>query len=395
MRRWPCLLAPLSVACAIPPPHPISNARECAPALPASAGPATQPPFDAAAAWTELEEILRGAYAYLERDDFSVDAQLGHAKNLALAAPDAASFRRIAHRLTFAFSDPHLLVAPLPDDDPNVVPTSGDLVVLLRGNEYLIADVREGSPADTAGVRPGWAFVEADGRAVGAGVTEVWAGAVLAQTPRQRAYAATLLASGRRQGSRHLTCVVAGERRTFMLENPRAFAKRVEERPPLSTRLLGRAAVIRFENSLGRRETIRAFDEALEAQRTAEAIVIDLRNTPSGGNTDVARSIIGHFISAPQPYQVHEIPAAERSTTVPRRFVEYALPRAPHYAGPVAVVVGHWTGSMGEGLVIGLHAAAKRGRSSPTWAICWVGCIRSSSSARLSGWRWAPRRFFT
>ena len=77
-----------------------------------------------------------------------------------------------------------------------------------------------------------------------------------------------------------------------------------------------------------------------------------------GGNTDVARSVIGHFLTEPQPYQVHEIPAVERATGVPRRFVEVALPRAPHYGGPVAVLGGRWTGSMGEGLVVGLDAAA-------------------------------------
>jgi len=88
--------------------------------------------------------------------------------------------------------------------------------------------------------------------------------------------------------------------------------------------------------------------------------VIDLRNTPSGGNTDVARALLGHFVDVPQPYQMHTIPGVERATTVPRRFVEYVEPRAPRYEGRVAVVGGAWTGSMGEGCVIGLHANGAR-----------------------------------
>jgi len=87
-------------------------------------------------------------------------------------------------------------------------------------------------------------------------------------------------------------------------------------------------------------------------------MIIDLRNTPSGGNTEVARSIIGHFVTGTRSYQIHEIPSIEREFTVPRRFIEQVKPRNPQYPKPVVVLGGRWTGSMGEGLVIGLDAAA-------------------------------------
>lgn len=87
------------------------------------------------------------------------------------------------------------------------------------------------------------------------------------------------------------------------------------------------------------------------------AVVIDLRNTPSGGNTDVARALIGHFITEARPYQRHRSPGIERKTTVPRMLVKYPMPRAPHYSGTLTVLGGAWTGSMGEVRVIGLHAA--------------------------------------
>ena len=41
---------------------------------------------------------------------------------------------------------------------------------------------------------------------------------------------------------------------------------------------------------------------------------------------------------------------------MPRRFVEQVLPRTPRFDGEVVVLGGAWTGSMGEGLVIGMHA---------------------------------------
>jgi carboxyl-terminal processing protease len=120
----------------------------------------------------------------------------------------------------------------------------------------------------------------------------------------------------------------------------------------------GRFGYIKINNHLGNNDLITAFDEALKAQMKTEGLVLDLRNTPSGGNTEVARSIIGHFIDETRSYQIHEVPSLEREFTVPRRFIEQVKPRLPYYDKPVVVLGGHWTGSMGEGLVIGMDAAA-------------------------------------
>ena len=50
---------------------------------------------------------------------------------------------------------------------------------------------------------------------------------------------------------------------------------------------------IRFNNNLGNSETVRAFKEALESLESTQGLVIDLRNTPSGGNTGVAEPHLG------------------------------------------------------------------------------------------------------
>ena len=334
------------------------------PAAPSAAAPSTAAvaptaSFDAAAAWDEFEVLFRSVYAYLDRGDFDVEAQVAHAKALALETTEREAFRRVLHRFTFAFTDTHLVAGPLADEDPNLFPTSSDLIVRRLGDTFVVQDVRAGSAADAAGVRPGWTLIEVDGRSVTDAVEATWAGVVLAETAEQWSYGATLVANGLRNVDRSLVFDVEGERRRLSLANPRRFAEEVSKAAPIEIELRGRAAVVRLANSLGRFETIEAFDRAIASLRSnTDGIVVDLRNTPSGGNTDVARAIIGHFVTDTRAYQVHEIPAVERSTTVPRRFIEQVLPRAPHYPGRVAVLGGHWTGSMGEGLVIGLHAAA-------------------------------------
>lgn len=95
--------------------------------------------------------------------------------------------------------------------------------------------------------------------------------------------------------------------------------------------------------------------------RAGQRIEIDLTDTPSGGNTDVARAIMGWFVKRPTAYQVHNLPREARRNGIGRQWVEQVLPRAGKFhAGPVTVSVGRWTGSMGEGLAIGFDAIGAR-----------------------------------
>ncbi len=364
---------------------------------------ATTDAFDHQAAWGEFVTVLRGDYAYLEREDFDVDAHLARVRAAAFAATDAHAFRRVLHAGTWAFTDPHLLVGPLDDDEPNVWPTSGDIVVDADG---VVVDVRAGSPAAAGDVVVGDVIVHIDGVALADAQR-----ALLSLTPKptkaQLAYAATVVVNGKRDGKARALSIRRAKNDSPLIfrqaENPRAFAKAQAALAPLSVRRDGGVAIIRFNNSLGRRETIAAVDAAAAEVQGASAVIIDLRNTPSGGNTDVARAIIGHFVDDVVPYQVHEIPAVLRATTVPRRFVEMVFPRALRVRAPLYVLGGHWTGSMGEGLVIGLDAAAGAvtiasemgdllGALSSTSLPACGGFIEARHRGPLSCQRNAPRR---
>jgi carboxyl-terminal processing protease len=114
---------------------------------------------------------------------------------------------------------------------------------------------------------------------------------------------------------------------------------------------------IRVHDSLGDENLIEAFDNALEKLRNTSTTIVDLRDTPSGGNTTVARAILGRFVRRELPYQKHLLPSEARQTGVVRSWLELVTPRGPfQYQRPVAVLVNHWTGSMGEGLAVGFDA---------------------------------------
>lgn len=321
--------------------------------------------FEAAGAWQEFEDLLRQNYAYLERDDIDVEAQLSRSRALALAAPDRIALRRLMHQTALTFADPHLIVGPLDDTDYNIAMSSTDLAVRLVDGRGLIVDVRRGSPAFDAELRPGDQIVTVEGAEMAAAAMAPYGDTIRQPTQLQLDYGATIAANGKRVGQRTLGVVEAGtgKARTVILENPRTFARAVSARSLVDLEFVGprkNIAVLRPNNALGNNQTIGEFDAAMRRalEQSPAAIILDLRETPSGGNTEVARSVMGHFITAPRPYQMHRIPAVEREFTVPRQWTEYVMPRAPHFAGPVFVLHGKWTGSMGEGIVIGMDAVS-------------------------------------
>lgn len=124
----------------------------------------------------------------------------------------------------------------------------------------------------------------------------------------------------------------------------------------LTSRIENEIGVIRINNSLGNNDLITAFDEALRKLMHTQGLIIDLRNTVDGGNSYVARGIMGRFIDEPAAYQKHLTEEQYGGNpSVERNWVEWVSPRGEQYKKPIVLLVGRWTGSMGEGLAIGLE----------------------------------------
>ena len=69
----------------------------------------------------------------------------------------------------------------------------------------------------------------------------------------------------------------------------------------------------------------------------------------------MARPLMGRLVSSAMPYQRHELPRPAQPGRPGRTWTEAVRPRGPFtYDKPMAVLVGRWTGSMGEGVAIGL-----------------------------------------
>ena len=119
----------------------------------------------------------------------------------------------------------------------------------------------------------------------------------------------------------------------------------------LDSHLINEVGYIRINNTLGNEALVSEFDQTLDKMMDTKALIIDLRNTPNGGNTEVAEPIMGRLITKKKGYQICE--------NRDERYTKSIMPRKMTYTKPIYVLVGRWTGGMGEGLAIGLDGTQR------------------------------------
>ncbi|QNM83731.1 PDZ domain-containing protein [Sphingomonas sabuli] len=329
------------------------------PTLSAAAEPAAtaQAPTaaDYAADAVAFDKIISDNYGYQDRWPGGVLPDSDALRTARAAVHDKRSLLHYVEDRLASLADHHAIAGSSFKDSWALVPTYSDVWVERQGKDFVITAVRPGSPAATAGIAAGDRLTAIGEQPVADAVEAYWAKLGLEVDAERAVYAAQVLAAGRRDRARDLTVARGSASRRLTL--PSLYTVKLD-RPPLSIATeAGGATVIRINNSLGDQATIAAFDAAMAALPPRAPVVIDIADTPSGGNTSIARAIMGWFVDRPRDYQVHRLPAEERQTGIPRQWVEQVLPRAgKHHAVLPTVRVGRWTGSMGEGLAIGFAA---------------------------------------
>jgi len=241
---------------------------------------------------------------------------------------------------------------------PRLVPSGTDIWAEWVNGRALITEVRPGLFAQRTGVRNGMQLTAINGQPVDEAVTRRLGKSLRSQDQAAKNWALRILLAGRHNEKRSIEVTSGGERKVFTVFtlDDQSGGEAVQTRPLLEFRRLEEdLGYIRINNSLGDTDLIKQFDIALGELRNTHGLILDLRDTPSGGNTTVARGIMGRFIRHDLAYQKHSIPAEERLYGTKRSWVELVSPRgAFSYSAPVVVLVDHWTGSMGEGIAIGM-----------------------------------------
>ncbi|MDH7446680.1 S41 family peptidase [Aquimarina sp. 2201CG14-23] len=229
-----------------------------------------------------------------------------------------------------------------------MLPTGTDLWVSYENDHFIIKAIRDGFPAQASGLKLGMRITGYHGISIKEAIKVYLPKSVDKHTNEMYEYAANLLIAGTHNTKRIIN--VNGSL-TFSPEK----VKNTQGIHLVEGKIIeGNIGYIRINNSLGINETIIAFDKVMNNLRNTTGIILDLRDTPSGGNTSVARAIMGRFITEETPYQRHSFPYEQKLYDVKRNTIELVAPRGENYYKPLVVLCGRWTGSMGEGITIGL-----------------------------------------
>jgi C-terminal processing protease CtpA/Prc len=251
--------------------------------------------------------------------------------------------------------DPHSQLNTNLPSSYRLVPSGTDLWAEWRDGGATVTQVRERSDAERAGIKAGSIVVAIDGVAI-ADAVEARLGRSYPHADKgARDWALRSVLAGRHNARRILQVRSGDTTRAIELPAPdqswrgNALLESSEIRPGVG--------YILINDSLGEDGLVAEFDRAVGELKRTRALIIDLRNTASGGNSSVARGILGRFIQRELPYQKHVLPSEERDTGVRRSWLELVSKRGEFvYTRPVYVLVNRWTGSMGEGIAIGFDA---------------------------------------
>ncbi|MCU0251223.1 MAG: S41 family peptidase [Vicinamibacterales bacterium] len=297
-------------------------------------------------------DFVGESYAYFDLKATDWARVCAHHAPQAAAATRRSEYVAVLERALAELYDAHAHLGTHTPRSFRLVPSQTDLFARWQDGKAIIAAVRAGSGAEAAGLRPGMEVMALNGESIQAAVQPIEPEFLSRDDASARDWALQVALAGRHdQAVTRLLARVDDGRRLFEF-----VPHYPEPGSTLSSRAIGGVGHLRIHDALGQQALVQAFDQALAELQDTRALVIDLRDTPSGGNSAVARGIMGRLVTRMLPYQRHELVSEFRENGVRRVWAEYVAPRGTPCLKPLVVLVGRWTGSMGEGLAIGLHA---------------------------------------
>ncbi len=317
--------------------------------------PASQA-INAERAWDELISVLKTDYAYLDSLDEDLNSLTADFRARALKASSAQEFIDLAQAFLRNFADPHLNLGPYDTEDYSVYPTGSDIYAKLVDGAAIIIDVKSASAAFEQGLHPGMTIHAINGLTIKQAIEDVAGRAKDKLSQEQQNYALNIALGGKRYQKRTLVVNDENGERQITLAASYTSINQLKNGPAVSFKAINDIGYIRFNNGLGNQDTVTQFRQAIADLKESQGYIIDLRNTPSGGNTGVAEPILAHFVNSEQVYQQYQTQIAGVPYQRAKMKQATVTSQAPLITKPFVVLAGHWTGSMGEGMTIGLDA---------------------------------------
>lgn len=302
--------------------------------------------------WSTLKED----YCYWDKKSTNWEKVKDHYSPLFDTIASAGSFILMLEKVFNEIYDHHASLSSNTQVSQRLVPSGTDIWAEYINNKPIITEVRLNFGASLVGLKAGMEIVSVNDVPIEKAVQKYSPVALSKPDAEARNHALRVVMAGLFTDDRKIVVKVEGVLKTFYPDRPVALLKEYKYQSAIEARMLAdKIGYIRINNRLWDNDLIPQFDSALQSVWNSSALILDLRETPSGGNTTVARAILGRFISKEGFYQKHELTAEERTYGVKRSWMELVTPRTKIYTKRLIVLVNHWTGSVGEGITIGFH----------------------------------------
>lgn len=332
----------------------LDRRRACALTFAAAAFPAVaaEPEHDITGVqdFDELWRTLDERYCFF--DQKATDWQKVRAvyRSQAAAAQTEEQYVGVLHRTLNELYDPHTRLSDAPASFPRSPPY--DLWIERTPNGARITSVKPDSAASAAGLKVGDVVVSADGTPIEQAAAAHRPTCLRHSDPAAEDFAWGAAVAGLRGQDRKLRVrSVDGTERDVVLGKP----PHGPDDAVASRRLEGGFGYIRIP-SFADAAAVKQFDDALAALRDARGLLIDVRAN-GGGDTAVAKPIMGRFIAERRPYAKMR---RRQGRGLSAFWTEWVEPRGPFtYTAPVLVLADRWSASMAEGFPMGLRGIGR------------------------------------
>jgi C-terminal processing protease CtpA/Prc len=293
---------------------------------------------------------LRDNYVYFDKKETDWNRVREFYRPMLAKIKSRSEFVTLLERVLDELYDNHTSLNTNLDSSPRLVPTGIDLWAEWSKGHAFITQLRSGLSAEQAGLKVGMEIISINGLAVKVAVAQRLPKSVKRVNNEVRNWALRAVLAGTHDTARVIKARnYNGVVVTYQLDLPsHATVDRYNYQSIVEWKMLPQMIGYIKINDLISEEIVLQFDSALTKVKESRGLILDLRDIPRGGNTDVAEPILGRLINRRMGYQQ----VISRNGT---KYIKEVSPRGDWtYKKPIVVLVNHWTASMGEGMAIGL-----------------------------------------
>lgn len=269
-------------------------------------------------------------------------------------------FVSVLEKMLYELYDHHAGLNTNTSTSQRLVPSGTDIWAEYINGVPVITELRPKFGCESAGIIPGMELVAVNDVPVQTAINPFLPKSLHKDDIEARNYALRVLLAGNHIQPRKFTLKYKGKSNDYFPDRSGFLLEDIKYNSRIDTRIMDSIGYIKINNCLYDNDLIPEFDSVMQTMEHTRGLILDLRETGSGGNTSVARAILGWFINKEHFYQKHEYFAEEKESGIKRSWEEIVSPRkGKYYDKPLVILVDHWTGSIAEGITIGFDALTR------------------------------------